>query len=69
MSKLRDSRNIAGEDGPVKALQKIGKTQFGTYWLACTALDPCLMHIRTLVTLKTVKFKVRLSYSEPQVSQ
>ena len=39
-------------------LQKIGKTRFGTYWLACTALDPCLLFIRNLVIYQVIKFKV-----------
>ena len=49
---------MAGTDEPVNGLQKIGKTRFGTYWLACTALDPCLLPIRNLVADKTIKFKV-----------
>jgi len=57
-AKLREVRNIAGEDGPVNSLQKIGKTRFGTYWLAANALDPCLPKIRELVIAKTIKFKV-----------
>lgn len=39
-------------------LQKIGKTRFGTYWLACIALDPCLLFICNLVIYQVVKFKV-----------
>ena len=42
---LRKERNMAGEDKPVKALQKIGKTRFGTHWMAANALDPCLPNI------------------------
>ena len=46
---LRKERNLAGEDEPVKALQKVGKTRFGTHWTAACALDPCLPYIRNLV--------------------
>jgi len=42
---LRKERNLAGEDEPVKVLQKIGKTHFGTHWTAANALDPCLPHM------------------------
>lgn len=45
-------------DERLKALQKVGKTQFGTQWTAANALDPCLTHIRSLVINKAVKFKV-----------
>jgi hypothetical protein len=55
---LRKERNLAVEDEPVRALQKIGKTRFGTHWTAANALDPCLPHIRNLVSSKTIKFKV-----------
>jgi hypothetical protein len=55
---LRKERNLAGEDEPVKALQKIGKTRFGTHWTAANALDPCLPNIRNLVVTKMIKFKV-----------
>jgi hypothetical protein len=48
----------AADDEPVNRLQKIGKTRFETYWLACTSLDPCLPAIRTLAIDKTIKFKV-----------
>ena len=58
VAKLREARNMAGTDEPVNGLQKIGKTRFETYWLACTALDPCLLPIRNLVADKTIKFKV-----------
>ncbi|KAG1891136.1 ribonuclease H-like domain-containing protein [Suillus subluteus] len=54
---LRKERNLAGDDEPVKALEKIGKTRFGTYWTAANALDPCLPHIRNLVVAKSIKFK------------
>ena len=57
---LRKERNLAGDDEPVKALQKIGKTRFGTHWMAANALDPCLPNIRNLVTYKKIKFKVTL---------
>lgn len=57
VTKLRKHRNLAGEDGPVNGLQKVGKTRFGTHWMAATALDPCLLAIRELVTIKTIKFK------------
>ncbi|KAG2079898.1 ribonuclease H-like domain-containing protein [Suillus cothurnatus] len=54
---LRKERNLAGDDEPVKALEKIGKTRFRTYWTAANALDPCLPHIRNLVVAKSIKFK------------
>ncbi|KAF8154878.1 ribonuclease H-like domain-containing protein [Crassisporium funariophilum] len=57
VAKLREVRNLAGTDEPVNGLQKIGKTCFGTYWLACTALDPCLLFICNLVINKVIKFK------------
>ena len=62
MAKLREARNMAGTDEPVNGLQKIGKTCFGTYWLACTALEPCLLFIRNLVTNQVIKFKVTVLY-------
>jgi hypothetical protein len=55
---LRKDRNLAGEDMPVKALEKVGKTRFGTHWSAANALDPCLPNVRNLVIAKTIKFKV-----------
>ena len=55
---LQRERNLAGNDAPVNALQKIGKTRFGTYWMAANALDPCLPSIRSLVIAGTIKFKV-----------
>ena len=55
---LRKERNVAGDDEPVKALQKIGKTRFGTYWMAATSLEPCLPTIRKLVVEGVFKFKV-----------
>jgi len=42
---LQKEQNLASEDEPVKALQKIGKTQFGTHWMAANALDPCLPNV------------------------
>jgi len=64
---LRKERNLAGDDEPVKALEKIGKTRFGTYWMAANALDPCLPHIRNLVVAKSIKFKVTSFQSYLQV--
>jgi hypothetical protein len=46
----------------VKALQKIGKTRFGTNWTACVALEPCLSFIRGLVGTKVIKFKVVVAF-------
>lgn len=57
-AKLKEQGNMAGEDKPVKALQKIGKTRFGTHWTAANALDPCLGNIRHLVVNRIIKFKV-----------
>jgi hypothetical protein len=59
-AKLREQRNMAGEDKPVKALQKIGKTRFGTHWNAANALDPCLGNIRQLVIDRTIHFKASI---------
>ena len=59
--KLREARTIGDGDGPVNALQKIGKTRFGTHWLASVAIDPCLPFIRDLVIAKTIKFQVSLT--------
>lgn len=56
---LRKEQNCSGEDEPVKALQKVGKTRFGTHWTAAAALDPCMQAIRKLVENGEVKFKVR----------
>ena len=56
--KLREARTLGDDDGPVNSLQKIGKTRFGTYWLAAVAIDQCLLYIRQLVMAKTIKFKV-----------
>jgi hypothetical protein len=56
---LRREQNLAGEDEPVKALQKIGKTRFGTHWTAASSLDPCLPNVRNLVVNRTIKFKVK----------
>jgi len=52
----------------VKALQKIGKTRFGTNWTACVALEPCLSFIRGLVNAKIIKFKVA-SFFQSYVTQ
>ncbi|KAF8817235.1 hypothetical protein BYT27DRAFT_7075277 [Phlegmacium glaucopus] len=57
--KLREARTLGDGDGPVNALQKVGKTRFGTHWLAAVAIDPCLPFIRDLVITKTIKFKVQ----------
>lgn len=56
--KLREARTLGDGDGPVNSLQKIGKTRFGTHWLAAVAIDPCLPFIRDLVIAKTIKFNV-----------
>lgn len=57
---LKQERNLAGNDEPVRALQKIGTTRFGTHWSAANALDPCLSSISNLVIAKKFKFKVFL---------
>ncbi|KAG2345131.1 hypothetical protein BDR05DRAFT_947067 [Suillus weaverae] len=58
--KLKFERNIVGDDEPVKALKKIGKTHFGTHWTAANALDPCLPHIHNLVAAKTMKKNTKI---------
>ena len=59
--KLCEARTLVDGDSPVNALQKIGKSRFGTHWLAAVAIDPCLPFIRYLVIAKTIKFKVSLT--------
>ncbi|KAF9521628.1 hypothetical protein CPB83DRAFT_900472 [Crepidotus variabilis] len=54
---LRTERNINGDDEPVKMLQKIGKTRFGTHWLGATSVEPCLSSLRKVVEKKIIKFK------------
>ena len=51
-------RQNDGNEKPLKALQTIGKTRFGTYWLAAQSLEPCLQQIQKLVSKGEVKFKV-----------
>jgi hypothetical protein len=55
--KLREARSLGDDDSPVNALQKIGKTRFGTHWLAAVAIDPCLPVIRDLVIAKLLNSK------------
>jgi hypothetical protein len=55
---LQKEQHLAREDEPVKALQKIGKTHFGTHWTTANVLDPCLPHMQNLVNARTIKFKV-----------
>jgi hypothetical protein len=57
---LRKEHNLAGNDKPGKALQKIGRTRFGTHWMASTSLDPCLGNVCNLVISRKIKFKVHL---------
>jgi hypothetical protein len=45
-------------DAPLPAIQKIGKTRFGSYWLAANLVKECLPRIRELVQAKEIKFKV-----------
>ena len=51
-------RQNDGNEKPLKALQTIGKTRFGTHWLAAQSLEPCLQQIQKLVSKGEVKFKV-----------
>jgi hypothetical protein len=55
---LWQQRNLVGDDKPVNALQKIGKTHFRTHWMAVNALDPCLSSIQSLVLAGKIEFKV-----------
>lgn len=64
-TKLRNEGTSAGEER-IKALQKVGKTRFGTYWTSANALDPCLPHIRSLVVNKEIKFKVCICSRHPE---
>jgi hypothetical protein len=43
---------------PIKALQKIGKTRFGTHWTSGVAMDQALPNIRHMVLTGVIKFKV-----------
>jgi len=45
-------------DSPLPAIQKIGKTWFGTYWMAANSVKECLPRIQELVQAKEIKFKV-----------
>jgi len=45
-------------DLPLPAIQKIGKTQFGTYWQAANSVKECMPRIQELVQDKEIKFKV-----------
>jgi len=51
-------KNEDQDDLPLPAIQKIGKTQFGTYWMAANLVKECLPKIRELVQAKEIKFKV-----------
>ncbi|KAI0820926.1 ribonuclease H-like domain-containing protein [Irpex lacteus] len=52
---------LSVEDGEkLYALQKIGKTRFGTYWSSAQTVLPALPKIRKLVQDKEIKFKVHL---------
>ena len=51
-------------DQKLRALQKIGKTRFGTYWTSAQSLLPALPKIRSLVQAKEIKFKVSSLLSE-----
>jgi hypothetical protein len=62
VAKLEKETAATSEDGqPAKALQKVGKTRFGTHWSACNSLDPCLPGIRKLVGEGAIKFSVCLT--------
>ncbi|TFK52817.1 hypothetical protein OE88DRAFT_1606346, partial [Heliocybe sulcata] len=56
---LRRERHVGenGEDEPVHALQRIGKTRFSTYWIAAHALDQCLPNIRALTRSNVISFR------------
>ncbi|KAI0683440.1 hypothetical protein BC835DRAFT_1295844, partial [Cytidiella melzeri] len=45
----------------LSALQKIGKTRFGTYWTSAQSLLPALPKIRSLVQARKIRFKVCLA--------
>ena len=55
---LRKEHHIGNEDEKVNMLQKIGKTRFGTHWLAAVSLEQCFPNICHLVESKDIKFKV-----------
>ncbi|KAA1478980.1 hypothetical protein DENSPDRAFT_788642, partial [Dentipellis sp. KUC8613] len=57
---LRKQFDEESGDEKVRALQKIGKTRFGTFWTAAVSLCQSLSKIRDLVIKGDIKFKRRL---------
>lgn len=51
------------EEAHVDALQKIGKTRFGT-----NSLEKCLLHMRQLVQSGIIKFRVHSNFMVSEVS-
>ncbi|KAJ8584996.1 hypothetical protein M405DRAFT_746027, partial [Rhizopogon salebrosus TDB-379] len=49
---LRTERRVDNNDKTVNALQKIGKTRFGSHWAAAVSLEQCLSNVRSLVERK-----------------
>lgn len=58
IAKLQEEYSKSNDGKTLKAFQKIGRTRFGTHWMAATSLDPTLESIRKLVMNGTMKFKV-----------
>ncbi|TFY64064.1 hypothetical protein EVG20_g6072 [Dentipellis fragilis] len=54
---LRKQLDAESGDEKIGALQKIGKTRFGTFWMAAVSLSQSLSKIRDLVIKGDIKFK------------
>ncbi|KAN0096962.1 hypothetical protein V8E55_001408 [Tylopilus felleus] len=50
-------QQVGNGDEKVHMLQRVGNTQFGTYWLATSSFEECFPNVRNLVDNKTIKFK------------
>ena len=55
---LRQQFKEGDEGDHVDALQKIGKTRFGTHWSGANSLEKSLPQVRHLVQSGTIKLKV-----------
>lgn len=58
---LREQFKDGTADEKLNAIQKIGKTRFGTHWLAAHSVVQCLSNIRDLVRAKEIKFSGKVS--------
>jgi hypothetical protein len=55
---LRKEHQVGNEDKHVLALQKIGRTRFGTHWSSAAALEAVLPNIHALVKDGAITFEV-----------